>query len=1417
MSMGRAGRLRRITAQLCVLLSVAAAGTAASMTAATASASADTVTSSGSCPAGQVESTFTRPENGDGYNLVFGQDWWGAQDFPALGTSIISAGVWMLSANNGPTELTIAPGPYGTPEPFPDNGTILGQASAAAGQTGLVQVTFAQPIPVNEGEQYLLEVASPTSTSGEVEEQITDPNDLGYGGSYGEAVRSTAGSMALTVSFCGPAQPTLTYSPDSSGATFGAVTGSAVAGETFVAGGPALTSASVWLTTGSSAPLSVSIHAGSPSGAVLGTTEMPAAAAGEQTFDFSPQVALTTGSTYALTVSSAGSAANTAVLAAAASGSTGVQGYLNGSAVDTGLAMQAVFGPADPTGGAGPPPPPLTVSCPAGQVESTYTQPENGQGYNPVYGTESWGAQDFPALGTTIVAAGVWMLSPNNAPTVLSVTPGPAYTPPYFPADGTVLGQASAPAGQVGLVQVAFPEPIPVTEGLQYLLSVTSPSATTGEVAEQITNPSDLGYGGTGGVAVRSSTGSMALTVTFCGPPQPTLTYSPDSSGATFEAVTGSAVAGESFTPGATEALTSAAVWLTTANSAPLSVAVQVGTPSGGTLSTVTLPAGPAGERTVDFPYEVILQQGTTYVLTVSSTGSAANTAVLAAASGVTGVQGYIDGSAVDTNLAMQIGLGPDDPSDLAAFCPLGPQNSSSYVTTIDDALASGTDVLGEQAINAPGGPTLQQVSGEIAPLRSVGGLTDDSVYYLPFSQPDSTGPTTNPEVALHVADGSEFYSNTAGSSSQNTVTLLVGKDGTERYGLCDANQPQPSLADGYLPVLNTRYTDLQGVHYSEQSFAARIAQVSQTSAGYGNLVSFIKLTVDASKAASPVTVNFQMGATGLTQDGDRLVSGSETYLVSSPGGSYTSPDLSYAVNPADGPQTIYIIRLNEPGTASSGLVANAATYNQALRSIERYWNGRLKSGATYSVPEKAVTDAELNTEIQQIELGTYYSLGNSYQVPDFMPEMQNILDTLTEYGDTAEAKAKIQQEVPDAVWPAEPDFTKAAMITAVLTYYELTGDSSLLDQYSPVFSQWLDEFTQQISTDPHGLLSPEQWTGDLSEVCYATSWEEAYGWSAFNGLIRAWDATGNAALAAQYTSTAATFAANLRAAISSSSVTLPDGAIFVPPCLDAGTQPYDPTTASTDGSYYDITIGDLLGTGLITPDSKLAAGLWKYLSNYGAFFLGQDRFEAGADQDAQFGVDQFLAANDDPAELQMRLYADIAMEMTPGTYVSGESYSIQPVDGAYYRSMVLPPNSDSVSDFLETLRVMLVNEQLTVNGAPEGLQLAYSTPAAWLQDGKVITVRNAPTDFGPVSYTIKGLSGKGPGTVRATVQVPDRSPVKNLSIRLDPGDGKVLAGVLVNGERYRRFNAASDTINLSGLKGRVTIVASYRTEQNAG
>jgi hypothetical protein len=154
---------------------------------------------------------------------------------------------------------------------------------------------------------------------------------------------------------------------------------------------------------------------------------------------------------------------------------------------------------------------------------------------------------------------------------------------------------------------------------------------------------------------------------------------------------------------------------------------------------------------------------------------------------------------------------------------------------------------------------------------------------------------------------------------------------------------------------------------------------------------------------------------------------------------------------------------------------------------------------------------------------------------------------------------------------------------------------------------------------------------------------------------------------------------------------------------------------------------------------------------------------------------------------------------MTPGTYISGEAISVVPVNGAYHRSMYMPPNSGGNASYLETLRQLLIHERRGRYGAPTGLDLAFSTPRAWLADGKDVSVSDAPTSFGPVSYS---LSRRG-SSVEIHVVLPAHAHAR-LRIRVPAGQRVVSVSL---GSRRLPFSAAA-TVDLSALHGTLTLRA---------
>ncbi len=128
--------------------------------------------------------------------------------------------------------------------------------------------------------------------------------------------------------------------------------------------------------------------------------------------------------------------------------------------------------------------------------------------------------------------------------------------------------------------------------------------------------------------------------------------------------------------------------------------------------------------------------------------------------------------------------------------------------------------------------------------------------------------------------------------------------------------------------------------------------------------------------------------------------------------------------------------------------------------------------------------------------------------------------------------------------------------------------------------------------------------------------------------------------------------------------------------------------------------------------------------------------------------------------------------------------------------------------------------------------RLARATPRAWLDQGKKINVKNAPTCFGALAYEI--VSDVDNGKINATVEMPSRKAPKEVVLRFRHPKAAPIKAVTVNGpsatstgsgqagstgspqagsgqgKPWTEFNKDKETITLKGLTGTVAVTAQY-------
>ncbi len=798
--------------------------------------------------------------------------------------------------------------------------------------------------------------------------------------------------------------------------------------------------------------------------------------------------------------------------------------------------------------------------------------------------------------------------------------------------------------------------------------------------------------------------------------------YSNPGSGEAFGLVHGlHSFAGQSFVA-ADSCLVQASIWLYEANNDSIKMDVlSKDIYSGTILATELLPPSNAGIRRVVFSDPIYLEKGSVYYIRVSSGAPGTNKGIVEKGIKNDGGTGYINTSKTNKNMALELVFKAWEGEIPVKSDAMEPE--PGYGERLNSVLEQKRDVWGEALMALPEGPTYENIKDYLKPLMLCGTfLTDSGIYYIPMGRPESLA--GGGRVALHAADGSQIISE---YYNRERITLYVGKEGRERYGLSLKRLTGPSLLDRYLPVLVTSYEDAGGVRYMQESFSDYLKETDA-------LVSFIKLTAKNSDSVkTSIKIQFTMSDDNVVlheKDTNRLEKDQKAYLLFSGTAKYTSPRLTYDIilDPSN-EKTIYIVKLLKPSDCLH-FVPDENIHENAKKGMISYWNKRLDSNACFDVPEERVMKAMKNLLIQNLYMGWRYSVGNAYET-FYSPESSDMAATLGMYGYLAEQKAVLCELIPMmkpnqayANWELGEKLSHAAQ------YYFMTRDTSLVEKNIQKYEQMIENIKEQIDQSDIGLLSKQHFSGDISDPSYYFH-HQAVVWKGLNDMAFVFDSMGEKKLNTICLEYASKLKDALTKAVEKSEVELEDGTLFIPSeLLGNQTKVFDPITETRHGSYWNLCICYAFETGIFDYDSDRMKKAYAYLKEHGAWLLGMVRFnyypvgigKFVADGLAGYktpGVDnvyglphvKLMSEMDDPDRLVLALYAKLAHGMTRETYISGEGDTVGVCPGEYYRSVYLPPSGANNSLFLKILRLILVRETTDREGKPYGLHLAYGVP----------------------------------------------------------------------------------------------------------
>ncbi len=129
-------------------------------------------------------------------------------------------------------------------------------------------------------------------------------------------------------------------------------------------------------------------------------------------------------------------------------------------------------------------------------------------------------------------------------------------------------------------------------------------------------------------------------------------------------------------------------------------------------------------------------------------------------------------------------------------------------------------------------------------------------------------------------------------------------------------------------------------------------------------------------------------------------------------------------------------------------------------------------------------------------------------------------------------------------------------------------------------------------------------------------------------------------------------------------------------------------------------------------------------------------------------------------------------------------------------------PDNGTAGWFMENFRNLLVMED------GDTLWIARGAPRVWLEQGKRIAVKNAPTYFGALSYEI--VSDVDGGKIFATIQVPSRKPPRAVLLRFRHPNLAPIKSATLNGKAWPDFDPMKEIVRVHDASGAVTVEAAY-------
>jgi len=697
---------------------------------------------------------------------------------------------------------------------------------------------------------------------------------------------------------------------------------------------------------------------------------------------------------------------------------------------------------------------------------------------------------------------------------------------------------------------------------------------------------------------------------------------------------------------------------------------------------------------------------------------------------------------------------------------------------------AAREDVWGEAALRHPDGPSYEFFKDLLPPLK----YTNTAFRHYPIVLSAPLAPVK-----------ARFVSNGSGINLRADKPPMWKEPGApvqffvydEPLGGRTEMLVGPNYVDGWLPIVEARYT--AGPNYW---WSTAFAPVREPLADHGAV--FVRIVaLRAGRFAARV------GVAGKFTAADGSVRDEKGHAVVLYGTGWTwdadKSELSAAPSDKKGAELVVLTKPMEQPPKQF------PSFDEERKACVETWTSLVGHGAKFEIPEPIVQNAWRSLVVGNylIAVGDriHYSAGNAYDHL-YESECGDAVRSLMLFGQTADAR-KMVGPLLDFNRQATRFHVAGHKLQLLAHCYWVTCDKEYLTEnrarWEPVI-----KFIRESRKTENGLLPKDRYAGDIAEQVYSLN-SNAACWRGLRDMAAVLEDVGEKDRAAELRKEAAEFRKVILDAVAKSE---DKDAKFIPISLLANEKPHDPLAATRTGSYYDLMIPYVLGSGILGDERD--GWVINYLRQHGGIAMGmirsmphQGEFNEQPGVNVLYGLryNLTLLRRGDRDHALVGFYGHLAQAMTRDTFIGGEGSRFLHGD-KNGRSFYLPPNSASNATFLTTLRYLLIQDwDLDEDGRPETLRLLDAIPPRWLKDGAVISIEKAPSAFGEVS--LRAESRLKDGEVVVTLQSPAR-PVGKWLLRLPNPPGYQVTDVSIENQKLTRD--ADGRVDLTGRTGKFAV-----------